>query len=63
MVNNRQQQLHDLYNALQEYISRGPRTGDQHLHHEQQRGVQWALYYEQFRTSIMCDMFREALHL
>ena len=34
--NDRQQELHDLYNACQEYLSNGLRTADQPLHLEQQ---------------------------
>ena len=32
--NDRQQELHDLYNARQGYLSNGLRTADQPLHHE-----------------------------
>ena len=33
---DRQQELYDLYNARQEYLSNGLRTADQPLHYEQQ---------------------------
>ena len=42
--NDRQQELHDLYNLRQEYISKGLRTADQPLHHKQQ-WVYSKLYY------------------
>ena len=55
--NDRQEELHDLCNALQEYLSNGLRTAIQPLHLEQQWILQKALFYiEQFRTPIMCDM-------
>ena len=37
---DRQQELHDLYNARQEYLSNGLRTADKPLHREQQ----WVLH-------------------
>ena len=56
--NDGQEELHDLYNARQEYLSNGLGTADLPLHLEQQWVLQQRLLQcgdEQFRTPIMCD--------
>ena len=56
---DRQQELDNLYNARQEYLSNGLRTADQPLHHEQRWIGQKALLYKEQ----LCVTRGEALHL